>query len=185
MAWTLATGAAVTLSWWGVHTVMSGTAYDRPRALPITGTSQKVTEEATPRSSSTQRPRETPKPDRPDGSGKDTDQRGAAGDGTRSGTPSGSAPGGGSTSDGGTDGGEAGAKPTGNVKSYIVSGGRVAFEIGGSSAELVSATPDAGWQMQVWKQPKWIRVTFTQAGREVSVFCTWHDHEPRVEIDDR
>jgi hypothetical protein len=36
LAWTLATGAAVTLSWWGVHTVMAGTAYDPPRALPIT-----------------------------------------------------------------------------------------------------------------------------------------------------
>ncbi|MGW7191937.1 hypothetical protein ACWGIP_22745, partial [Streptomyces sp. NPDC054838] len=34
-AWTLATGAAVTLSWWGVHTVMSGTAYDPPRAVPL------------------------------------------------------------------------------------------------------------------------------------------------------
>ena len=27
LAWTLATGAAVTLSRWGVHTVMAGTAY--------------------------------------------------------------------------------------------------------------------------------------------------------------
>ena len=35
LAWSLATGAAVTLSWWGVHTVMAGTAYDPPRALPI------------------------------------------------------------------------------------------------------------------------------------------------------
>jgi len=34
-AWLFATGAAVTLSWWGVHTVVAGTAYDRPRALPI------------------------------------------------------------------------------------------------------------------------------------------------------
>ncbi|NKQ29008.1 hypothetical protein HF200_32950, partial [Streptomyces galbus] len=36
LAWSLATGAAVTLSWWGVHTVMAGTAYDPPRALPLT-----------------------------------------------------------------------------------------------------------------------------------------------------
>src|SRR5438093_9815079 len=34
-AWSLATGAAVTLSWWGVHTVLAGTAYDPPRAVPI------------------------------------------------------------------------------------------------------------------------------------------------------
>src|SRR4051812_49944816 len=36
LAWTLATGAAVTLSWWGVHTVMAGTAHDPPRAPPPT-----------------------------------------------------------------------------------------------------------------------------------------------------
>ncbi|EFL41216.1 secreted protein, partial [Streptomyces griseoflavus Tu4000] len=35
LAWLLATGAAVTLSWWGVSTVMTGTAYDPPRALPV------------------------------------------------------------------------------------------------------------------------------------------------------
>ncbi|MER6983805.1 hypothetical protein ABT317_44370, partial [Streptomyces carpinensis] len=29
LAWSLATSAAVTLSWWGVHTVMAGTAYDQ------------------------------------------------------------------------------------------------------------------------------------------------------------
>ncbi|PBO31617.1 hypothetical protein CLM84_01480, partial [Streptomyces albidoflavus] len=36
LAWTAATGAAVTLSWFGVHTVLSGTVYDPPRALPLT-----------------------------------------------------------------------------------------------------------------------------------------------------
>ncbi|MYZ10757.1 hypothetical protein GT028_25855, partial [Streptomyces sp. SID2999] len=36
LAWLLATAAATTLSWWGVHTVMAGTAYDPPRAVPIT-----------------------------------------------------------------------------------------------------------------------------------------------------
>ncbi|MEU9420131.1 hypothetical protein [Streptomyces sp. NPDC051000] len=60
----------------------------------------------------------------------------------------------------------------------------MAFDIGTSSAELVSATPAAGWRMQVWKQDFWIRVTFTKDGREVSVFCTWHDTAPRVQIVD-
>lgn len=70
------------------------------------------------------------------------------------------------------------------MKAYSVSGGRVVLGLGATSAELVSATPSAGWRMQVWKQPYWIRVTFTRAGREVSVFCTWHDHPPLVEIVD-
>ncbi|MFC7305368.1 hypothetical protein ACFQVC_14190 [Streptomyces monticola] len=187
IAWTLATGAAVTLSWWGVHTVMSGTAYDRPRALPITNTADGTTQGARPQSSSTHRPKESPKPGKSDSE----DGAGKGGKGSTA-KPSSSAPGKGSPSSGRPGGGDGGgggeggssAPATGNVKSYTVSGGRVAFEMGASSAELVSATPNSGWQMQVWKQPEWIRVTFTQGGREVSVFCTWHDHEPMVEIQD-
>jgi hypothetical protein len=71
------------------------------------------------------------------------------------------------------------------VKGYNVKGGRVVFDIGDSAAELVSATPAAGWQMQVWTQPTWIRVTFTQDGHEVSVFCTWNGHPPMVQFDER
>ncbi|MER7973939.1 hypothetical protein ABTX35_33875, partial [Streptomyces sp. NPDC096080] len=55
LAWTLATGAAATLSWWGVHTVMAGTAYDPPRALPITA-ADATTQESKPLASATSRP---------------------------------------------------------------------------------------------------------------------------------
>ncbi|MGR4878920.1 hypothetical protein ACIPUC_05725 [Streptomyces sp. LARHCF249] len=166
MAWTLATGAAVTLSWWGVHTVMSGTAYDRPLAVPLA---------TRPLSSST---RHSPSP-QPEGSpsASPSPQPSA------SASTSGASPSAGASS--------ASAKPSpkasprgGTVKAYPVSGGRVVFDLGASSAELVSATPAAGWRMQVWKQDYWIRVTFTRDGREVSVFCTWHDHPPVVEIVD-
>ncbi|MGW1771640.1 hypothetical protein [Streptomyces sp. NPDC002104] len=165
-AWTLATGAAVTLSWWGVHSVMSGTAYDPPLAVPLA---------AQPLSSSThgvQPPEPTPSA-------------------TPSPSPSPSAP----TAPASP---APSAKPSAppapqqrrqpppseKVKAYSVSGGRVVFDLGSASGELVSATPLAGWRMQVWKQPFWIRVTFTRDGREVSVFCTWHDHAPQVEIVD-
>ncbi|HEY9369348.1 MAG TPA: hypothetical protein VIU94_13060, partial [Streptomyces sp.] len=54
LAWSLATGAAVTLSWWGVHTVMAGTAYDPPQALPIpAGAVTPAGEPSTPVASST------------------------------------------------------------------------------------------------------------------------------------
>ncbi|MCJ0872157.1 hypothetical protein [Streptomyces sp. AP-93] len=167
-AWTLATGAAVTLSWWGVHSVMSGTAYDPPLAVPLA---------TQPLSSSTHRaqpPDPTPSPS-PSPSAAPTSP-------SPSPSPSPSA--------------KSSAPPTppprrqgaasasANVKAYSVSGGRVVFDLGATSAELVSATPLAGWRMQVWKQPSWIRVTFTRDGREVSVFCTWHDHPPLVEIVD-
>ncbi|MCX4508903.1 hypothetical protein OHA27_01025 [Streptomyces sp. NBC_01619] len=173
-AWSLATGAAVTLSWWGVHTVMEGTVYDRPRALPIT-TDARNTQGSTPQSSSTRFPGSTSASpaspeDTPDGSSQ------------KSSAPPPSEP-----PSGGPSKSKRPSTPSasGNVKSYSVEGGRVAYDIGPSSAELVSATPAGGWTMQIWKQPTYIRVTFSQNGREIDVFCTWHDTAPRVEIEER
>ncbi|MFG2145096.1 hypothetical protein ACGFRG_12975 [Streptomyces sp. NPDC048696] len=169
-AWSLATGAAVTLSWWGVHTVMAGTAYDPPRAVPLTGDGHTAQGAVFPLPSSTQRPRQSPSPSpsakpatSPDGKPTSHSPEPPANS-----SPS-SSP---STS-------------SGNVKGYNVAGGRVVFDIGSASAQLVTATPDTGWQMQVWRQPTWIRVTFSKGGREVSVFCTWYNHAPTVEFDDR
>ncbi|NEB77014.1 hypothetical protein G3I40_17570, partial [Streptomyces sp. SID14478] len=71
---------------------------------------------------------------------------------------------------------------SGTVKSYPTTGGRAVFDLGQTSATLVSATPSAGWGVQVWKQPTWIRVEFTSGDQKVSVFCTWHDHKPSVEV---
>ncbi|RRR79319.1 hypothetical protein EHS43_24235, partial [Streptomyces sp. RP5T] len=63
LAWLLATGAAVTLSWWGVHTVMAGTAYDPPRALPITA-ADATTQESRPLASPTPTPSRRAAPSR-------------------------------------------------------------------------------------------------------------------------
>ncbi|MCX5198350.1 hypothetical protein OOK31_31440 [Streptomyces sp. NBC_00249] len=177
MAWLLATAAAVTLSWWGVHTVMSGTAYDPPLAVPLA---------TRPLSSSTQRADPPPPPSpTPSAVPSPTPSPSAS----PSASPSGSAPAGKPKSSP-----PAGARPApapapepggGEVKGYTVTGGRVVLDLGAASAELVSATPAAGWRMQVWKQDVWIRVTFTRDGRESSVFCTWHDTAPRVEFDER
>ncbi|MFD0143059.1 MULTISPECIES: hypothetical protein [unclassified Streptomyces] len=173
MAWSLATGAAVTLSWWGVHTVLAGTVYDPPRALPIpagSGSDGPDGKAGDPSASSTRRT--TPSsPTPPAASGSTAASPSASATPSRRPStpkPSSQAPQGG-----------------GSVKSYAVDGGLVAFDLGETSAELVSATPASGWQMQVWKQPTWIRVTFTRDGRELSVFCVWHDTAPRVEIEDR
>ncbi|WP_327236517.1 hypothetical protein OG349_23770 [Streptomyces sp. NBC_01317] len=182
IAWSLATGAAVTLSWWGVHTVMAGTAYDPPRAVPI-GKDSATTQGARPVVSSTHRP-PSPSPSPPSPSARKPEES-AKPSPTLTFTPV-PVP---SQSYGGPASKPAAAPsspaPQGNVKSYAVDGGRVVLDIGEAAAELVSATPDSGWQMQVWTQPTWIRVTFTRDGREVSVFCTWHDHPPLVEFDDR
>jgi hypothetical protein len=38
--------------------------------------------------------------------------------------------------------------------------------------------------MEVWKTETWIRVDFSAGADRVSVFCTWHDSAPRVEVND-
>ncbi|WP_161064550.1 hypothetical protein [Streptomyces sp. HUCO-GS316] len=158
LAWSLATGAAVTLSWWGVHTVMAGTAYDPPRALPITAAGA-TTQESKPLASSTHRPSPSGSPSRRKG---DPSPKPAP-------TPSRTA---------------AAPSPTasGQVKSYDTDGGRVVFDLDRTYATLVSATPGPGWSMQVWKTESWIRVEFSSGAERVSVFCTWHDGPPRVEV---
>ncbi|MEU6678381.1 hypothetical protein [Streptomyces sp. NPDC046925] len=167
IAWSLATGAAVTLSWWGVHTVMAGTAYDPPRAVPLAADGDR----AEPLSSSTHRPDPTPTPSppkskKPPKTTKPPENKPSKPQSSRPSTPS------------------APTATPGSVKSYSSEGGRVVFDLGKDSATLVSATPAAGWSVQVWKQDTWIRVEFTSGAEKVSVFCTWHDHAPAVEINE-
>ncbi|MDQ1029025.1 hypothetical protein QF035_006607 [Streptomyces umbrinus] len=174
LAWSLATGAAVTLSWWGVHTVMAGTAYDPPRALPITADG--ATEQgAKPLASSTSRPESGPGPSK---SREPSAGRSASAPASSSPSPSAS------SSPSKSAGGTAGAGASGEVKSYDTDGGRVVFDLGKSYASLVSATPASGWSMQVWKTETWIRVEFSAGADRVSVFCTWHDSAPRVSVND-
>jgi hypothetical protein len=177
IAWLLATGAAVTLSWWGVHTVMAGTAYDAPRELPITAADASVRDgedgdDGESLASSTSRPSPSPSPSdsaspAPGGTPREPDP-----------APSRTAP---STTPPAAPASPAPAT-SGRVRSYDTDGGRAVFDLGTSSASLVSATPGAGWSMQVWKTESWIRVEFTSGADRVSVFCTWHDGPPRVEI---
>ncbi|MDX2295117.1 MULTISPECIES: hypothetical protein [Streptomyces] len=179
LAWSLATGAAVTLSWWGVHTVLSGTVYDPPRALPLPvgtpdGPVPVETAIGEPVTASTSRPAATPRATAPPPSAPAP----TAPTSTRPAGPP-------RTTPAATSAPPVPSGSSSQVKSYPSDGGRVTFDLGGTSAELVSAVPAAGWRMQVWKQPSWIRVTFTQGDREISVFCLWHDSAPRVEIDDR
>ncbi|MFJ8590839.1 hypothetical protein [Streptomyces sp. NPDC093598] len=165
LAWLLATGAAVTLSWWGVHTVMAGTAYDPPRALPIKAadvSTQEPTALATP-------PERTPPPKR---------RKPSTPPASTSGKPSPAS----TASPSPSPSPSAASAASGRVESYDTDGGRAVFDLGRTSASLVSATPGSGWSMQVWKTESWIRVEFASGADRVSVFCTWHDGPPRVEI---
>ncbi|GAA3068848.1 hypothetical protein GCM10010448_60080 [Streptomyces glomeratus] len=173
LAWSLATGAAVTLSWWGVHTVMAGTAYDPPRALPITAGGATAQGAAAPLTSSTERPEASVSHGgKPATSPRPTPSKTA---GARPGPSAHATPSSPSTA-------ASSSSSSGRVKSYDTDGGRAVFDLGQTSATLVSATPGAGWSMQVWKTESWIRVEFSSGADRVSVFCTWHDGPPHVEI---
>lgn len=168
LAWALATAVAMAVSWYGVRTVLAGTAYEPPRALPISGT-------AAPsggRSASSTHAPEPPASARP----------GTAAPSATRVAPTVSLP--------PTTGAGAGAvqspeartpSAAGEVKSFQVRGGRAVFDLGESSAALVSAAPDEGWQMRVWKQSAWIRVDFAAGTRTTSVFVTWNGHPPQVQ----
>jgi hypothetical protein len=167
LAWSLATGAAVTLSWWGVHTVMAGTAYDPPRALPITAGGA-TTQGTRPQIASTERPEPS---------------RSASGTPAPSTTPVPSKKSGTSPSPSPTTPPSSPSPSTSRVKSYDTSGGRAVFDLGTTSATLVSATPGPGWSMQVWNTESWIRVEFASGTQRVTVFCTWHDGPPHVDVE--
>ncbi|MFH8883740.1 hypothetical protein [Streptomyces californicus] len=191
LAWTLTTGAAVTLSWWGVHTVLSGTLYDRPRAVPVSagaGSSQRAGQGGgPPLVSSTHRasPSPTGTPRTADASRSAAAPRPTRTPSAATARPSGrSGPAGSSKAAGRS--GASGASASGEVKSYRTDGGRVVFELGRDAAKLVSATPEPGWSMQVWTNDAWIRVDFGDGrgedGTTYSVFCTWNGTPPMVQV---
>ncbi|MBQ0829118.1 hypothetical protein [Streptomyces tagetis] len=177
LAWLLATGAAVTLSWWGVRTVLAGTVYDPPRALPITaadtgaGLRDATSSTALPSPPVPLPPSPSPSPS-PSPGGSSAAPEPEPPPAAPAGSPAPEAP---------ADPGPPDGAP-GRVEGYDTAGGRAVFDLGTESASLVSAAPGPGWSMQVWKTESWIRVEFTSDTDRVSVFCTWHDGPPRVEI---
>ncbi|MFE2587032.1 hypothetical protein, partial [Streptomyces sp. NPDC059378] len=119
LAWLLATGAAVTLSWWGVHTVMTGTAYDPPRALPIAAADPTM-QRSRPLASSTHRAAASRTPSgEPTGSAAPTAP-------TATPSPSKSAP---ATAEPSTGPSAATATADSRIKSYDTKGGRSVFDI--------------------------------------------------------
>lgn len=167
LAWALATGGAVTVSWWGVHAVLADTVYDPPRALPVAApTPQDLTPSPhRPSSSAPADPAPRPPSREPSAPPSRTP--------VPSRTPAPNTPRPASVA----------ATASGEARSYTTKGGRVVFELGADSAELVSATPEPDWSMQVWSDTTWIRVNFARDdGTTVSIFCTWNAHAPQVDI---
>jgi hypothetical protein len=163
-AWTMATSAAVAMSWFGVHHVLADTAYDPPRALPISN-AELPAPSATPSPSQSPSHSATPTPKATTAHAAPSVSPSASASPTATYTAAGTAD---------------------NVHSYTTQGGRVVLGLGDSYATLVSATPADGWRMQVWTEDGWIRVTFTSSsGTSAStVYCTWNGHPPQVQTYD-
>ncbi|MFJ9773722.1 hypothetical protein ACIRVF_21180 [Kitasatospora sp. NPDC101157] len=169
-AWAAATGAAVALSWLGVHAVLTGAAFEQPTALPLP--SPKA---GGPPLSATATPGPVPTADTPTQPASPTATATSAAT-TAARTPA--------TTPATTPPARRPAPTattTSTVRSYPVPGGRVALDIRADRASLVSATPDPGWQMQVWNGDQWMRVDFTKDTQANSVFVYWNGHPPVVE----
>ncbi|MEU4118140.1 hypothetical protein AB0F71_27055 [Kitasatospora sp. NPDC028055] len=170
-AWAAATGAAVALSWLGVHAVLGGAASERPTALPLP--SPKAG--STPYGASAT-PGRTPAEDVPSSPASPSASPTASTAATAAHAPVTTA-----AAPPTRKPVPAATTPTSTVKSYPVPGGRVALDIRADRASLVSATPDPGWQMQVWNGDQWMRVDFTKDNQANSVFVYWNGHPPVVE----
>ncbi|WP_406198947.1 TOP6B-like family protein [Kitasatospora sp. NBC_01560] len=170
-AWAAATGAAVALSWFGVHAVLTGAAFEQPTALPLPSP---ATTGARPQPTTA-----TPTPPPPASSAPPAGPSAVTSAPSAVTAPRAPAP---------TTAQPSSRRPsptaaatTSSVRSYPVPGGKVALDLRADSASLVSATPDPGWQMQVWNGPQWLRVDFTKDNQANSVFVAWNGHPPTVE----
>ncbi|MFF3068549.1 hypothetical protein [Kitasatospora sp. NPDC057936] len=166
-AWAAATGAAVALSWFGVHAVLTGDAFEQPKALPLpspaTGGGPRTPTASPGEERSAPQPDVSAQPVSPSATASRAPaSTAAAPSASRRPVP-------------------AATTATSSVKSYPVPGGRVALDIRPDRASLVSATPDPGWQMQVWNGDQWMRVDFTKDNQANSVFVYWNGHPPIVE----
>ncbi|MGW4895241.1 hypothetical protein ACWEQL_23665 [Kitasatospora sp. NPDC004240] len=167
-AWAAATGAAVALSWFGVHTVLTGDAFEQPSALPL------------PSPAAATNPAPAPVPSGAPAQSAPQSESPVAAMASTSARPSSAPP---ATQAPPTSRRPAPATtPTTSVRSYLVPGGKVALDIRADRASLVSATPDPGWQMQVWNGDQWMRIDFSKGGTTAnSVFVTWNGHPPDVQ----
>ncbi|MFC5664698.1 hypothetical protein ACFP3U_17095 [Kitasatospora misakiensis] len=177
-AWAAATGAAVALSWFGVHTALTGAAFERPTALPL----------PSPASADGARPAPTPSAAPPRSAGPpeptappSTAPPSATPPRSTSPSPASAAPAAPTAAGPAPHRPAPAASTTSSVRSYLVPGGKVALDLGPDRASLVTAAPDSGWQMQVWDGPQWIRVDFTRDNQANSVFVYWNGHPPVVD----
>ncbi|RKE19270.1 hypothetical protein [Streptomyces sp. TLI_171] len=163
-AWTAATGAAVALSWLGVHAVLVDTVFEQPVAVALPSVASSRTEPVAPppnespsaAPATSAAPSPSPDPDPAPGTTAPAKSTTAA---RRSPTPA------------------------GTVHSYLLPGGRVALDLQPTEAKLISATPEVGWKVQTWQGDKWLRINFSKDDRVSQMWVTWNGTEPTVQTE--
>jgi hypothetical protein len=68
------------------------------------------------------------------------------------------------------------------VRAYLLAGGRVTLDVTGSSAQLVTAVPDAGYSVQTWSETDWLRVDFSSGAQVSSLIADWFQQAPVITI---
>jgi hypothetical protein len=76
------------------------------------------------------------------------------------------------------------ASPSADNRTYLLTGGRVVLCVTATSVRLISATPDRGYEVRIWRGDGWLRVDFHREGRTSSLFATWNGHPPSVRVAD-
>jgi hypothetical protein len=72
--------------------------------------------------------------------------------------------------------------PSGQARSYALDGGQVTLLVTSDSAQLVSAVPEAGFTVQNWSGPDWLRVDFSSGTQVSSLIASWNGHAPSVTV---
>jgi hypothetical protein len=75
------------------------------------------------------------------------------------------------------------AADPGTVRSYTLAGGRVALDVSGDSASLVTAMPDSGFSVATWSGTDWLRVDFSSGAQVSSLIASWYQHAPTVTVE--
>ncbi|MFC1413387.1 hypothetical protein ACEZCY_30790 [Streptacidiphilus sp. N1-12] len=167
-AWAGATAAAVSVSWFGVHSVLADSSAVQPRPLVVALNAPVASPVPPPPPAAigtpAQTPSATPSPSTSTGAGA----AGTAGTAPAH-RPSSAPP-------------SPTASPTEQVVSYTRPGGIIVVAVGPSSAKLITATPNPGWSVQTWTSaPDWFRVDFVRGGTDTVFYMTWNGHPPMVQ----
>jgi len=58
----------------------------------------------------------------------------------------------------------------------------VTLDVTDNSVQLVTAVPDAGYSVQTWTGPDWLRVDFSSGPQVSSLIASWNGHAPTITI---